>query len=130
MEITIKRDQLPQSYRANPSLFGIHLRSKTEFADSSGCQTPHKPDHITIWLHAVRKAQNERYTQAQPSLKRVVKAWLNLNAPKTNKLHIKIEGIPPFFFSHPEQLIYQIKRETQTPIKIIKLKTKWIIARK
>lgn len=129
--VTIKRNQLPSSYKSNPSLFALRLLAKCpQFADSSGYSTPMSPEHVTVKLLRDRKPDNARYTQAIPSLKRVIKNWINLNEKKSKKLRIPIEGIPPFFFSHPEQLTYQLRKETQTPIKIIKLNKHWVFARK
>lgn len=129
--VHIHRDLLPDSYKRNPSLFGIHMLSKCEgFEDSSGHATAQRSTHVTIKILRQRKPDNMRYAQSKPSIKRTIKNWLNLNDKRSKRLKIPIAGIPPFYFSHAEQLRYQIKQETQTPIKIIRLKKNWIIARK
>lgn len=129
-EAEVHKDMLPPTYQANPSLLALQLRAKTNYVDSSGHQTPGRSTYVTIKLLCERKPAFARYTMAQPSIKRTIKNWLHLNLRKSKKLKIEIEGIPPFFFSHPEQLKYQIKRETQTPIKITQLKKNWLISRK
>lgn len=125
----VAKDLLAPSYHSNPSILAIKIQATTQFADSSGFQTPNRPTHVTILLHRQAKLIGARYTRATPSIKSTTKAWLKLDL-KHKRLHLPHEAIPPFFQTHPEQFVYQIKTETNMPIKILKLSKSWLISRK
>lgn len=130
-EITIAKSLLSDSYRGNPCLLASKVLDKLDpelWKDSAGYQTPKIRTHVTIKLF--RKEKLERRISVTPSIKQLIKRWLYLNLPKFKRLRIPIEGIPKFYFAHPEQLVYNIKLETETPIKIIKAQKCWMIARK
>lgn len=131
-EVTVAKALLPDSYKGNPSLMAVKLLQKLdgEWMDSSGYQTPGKRTHVTLVMLRNAKPSHSRRAHASPSVKQVIKEWLELNEPRSSRLRIPIASVPPFYFSHPEQLKYQIKQETETPIKIIRLSKSWLIARK
>ncbi len=131
-EVTVHKVLLSNSYRGNPSLFGTKVLAalKGEWLDSSGWQTVGKRTHITIKLLRQAKPEHARRAFASPSIKQLIKQWLELNLPNSRKLTIPIAGIPAFYTTHPEQLTYAIKREMGTPIRIKRAKTIWIFARK
>lgn len=132
LEVIIHKQMLADSYKSNPSVLGIKILAKTNelFQDSAGFGTPNAPLHVTVMLHRQRKPDTARRTTVTPSVKQVIKDWLALNLPPTEALDIPVSDIPAFFTTHPEQLTYQVKRETSTAIKIKRLKTKWLITRK
>lgn len=130
-EIEVAKDLLPTTYRANPSLFASRVQAavSTQFQSASGHQSSAKPTHITVKLH---KSEKPLTYHPSTSIKSVTKQWLASPASPSQmpRLRIPLEGIPPFFQSHSEQFTYQIKQETNTRIKILKLKKSWIISRK
>lgn len=128
--VVIAKELLPDSYKNNPSLLSSVILSKSEFLDSSGHRTPDAPNTVTIQLLRERKPSYQRWTRITPTLKGLIKDWLNLNLPKEKKLRIPINAITAFYRSHPEQLKYQIKAETDTPISILQLSKVWLITRK
>lgn len=131
LEVIISKSKLHDCYKSNPSILGINICNRLpDFLDSSGYQTPQAPNHITIVLHRERKATHQRRSHPKPSFLRVIKEWLDLNLSKDKILSIPTEQIPGFLFTHPEQVTYKIKRETNTPIHILRLKTIWKISRR
>lgn len=132
VEITVAKNLLPDTYRGNPSLFANKVLSKLksdQWQDCSGHQTPGKRSHVTIRLLRKPKPLHARRANIHPSIKQIVKDWLNLNLHKQRKLSVPIAAIPAFYMTHPEQLVYQIKRETNTPLKIKRLTNTWLIKR-
>lgn len=124
--VEINKELLTATYRANPSLFASRVNAIAAFATMSGHQHPTNPAIISIKLYRQEKTQTPRGT----SIKAVTKQWLNSTQTRQHRLSVPITAIPPFFQTHPEQFTYQIKCETQTKIKILKLKKSWLISRK
>lgn len=130
-EITILKTLLPVSYRSNPSLFASRCLEKAEgFRAAAGFYTAGLNTHITIRLLRREKDPYERRTSVTPTIKPLIKKWLALNLPRLETLSLPIETIPPFLKTHPEQLSYQIYRETNNRISIKRHKTKWTIQRR
>ncbi len=128
-ECIIQRDRLQDSYRSNPSLFAQKIKDKTDFVDASGYQTPDRENHISILLFREKKAAAKRRFHPVASVKQQIKDWLDLNEPRDKFFTVKLPDIPAFYFTHPEQLSYQIKRES-CPIRIVRMKNHWRIFRK
>lgn len=127
----IAKQLLPASYRGNPSILAIKALAKVDdFQDASGYQTPQDQATITIIFYRKCKEAQHRRTNPFPSVTAIIKEWLQLNLPKSKRLTVPLLSIPPHFSTHPEQLTYRIKIETQTPIKITKLSKSWLISRK
>lgn len=127
----IAKAMLTDSYRSNPATLARNVLAKLlshGFEDSSGYQTPARSTHVTIKILRERKPVSRRYTHGTPTAKQLIKEWL----PLTDEPSLKLEKelIPPFLSTHPEQLSFQIKRETSTPIRILRTETHWIITRK
>lgn len=128
----VRKSLLPASYRSNPSALALAMLglSTDDFEDSAGYQTPSKSSHVTVRLLRDGKPDHARRTNAKPSIKQTIKEWLELNLDSDEVLHFPIADIPRFLYTHPEQLTYQIKRESGTPIRIIRSATLWTITRK
>lgn len=129
--VEVAKSLLPDSYKGNPSLFASKVLEKLngQWEDSSGYQTPNKRTHVTIKILRHAKPSHARRANPLPSVKQIIKQWLDLNLPDIRKLRIPIAAIPPSYLSHPEQLTYAIKRETETPIRIHRAKASWFIKR-
>lgn len=129
---SIDKELLADSYKSNPSLLAgkvlVRLqRGEGNWQSCSGHLT--SDTHVTVRLSQQPKQKYVRVS-ARPSVKQTIKDWLSLNEPKHKKLKLPISILPAWYLSHPEQLTYTIRQETNTPIKIIKLTNSWIISRK
>lgn len=129
-ECIIAKERLAACYTYNPTLLAAKIKANTSFLDYSGFQTPDAPGHITILLLRSYKLATQRKGRSKPNVKSLIRDWLNLNLPSDQRLDIPHIAISPFFLTHPEQVTYQIKRELSVPIKIKRLKTKWVISRR
>lgn len=130
LEVTVSKDLLPATYRYNPSLLAqkIQVNISDQFQSCSG-STSANGGNISIILRRESKKPFQRY-HPNPSVKQMIKEWIDLNLPDDQSLELPLSIIPQFYSTHPEQLVYQIKQETQTPIKIKRFKTVWKITRK
>lgn len=127
--VSIHNTLLTDSYITNPTALASKVRSKLNQEDWKGCGAYSQKGFIVLELRRENKLKDKR-TTAKASVKKVIKEWLTLDLPQSRKLQISLTDIPPFLSVHPEQLTYQIKRETATQIKIIKLSKSWLIQRK
>jgi len=128
----ISKSLLADSYKGNPSLLAAKVlvrlqRDDGDWESCSGHLT--SPTHITVRLSMQAKERNVR-TTLRPSVKGTIKAWIALDEPRFKRLRLPIASIPDWYVSHPEQLTYAIKQETQVPIKITKLTKSWLVSRK
>lgn len=131
-EVIIDKALLPDTYKSNPTALASKIQAKAyeQFPDFGGWQTPDTDGKfVTIVLMRERKPDAARRSHPQPSAKHLIKEWLTLDLPRLTLLDVPIDIIPPFFRTHPEQLSYQIKRETLTAITIRRYTKKWTIQR-
>jgi hypothetical protein len=123
-EVIIAKSMIPRSYGYNPSLFAHNVLSRMEgFTDSAGAECP-DTKFIKVIFYRQEKPMVKYSTKV--SIKQRIRDWL-----KTEELFLDIDvkDITPAYKTRPEQLTYQIRRETETKIKIRRLKTKWVITR-
>lgn len=129
---TINRELLGDTYRGNPSLLAakVLVRLQCRDGDWESCS-----GHLTSETHVsvrLSKMPKQRYVRsyARPSVKGTIKEWIDLKLHKSKRLKLPISTIPAWYMSHPEQLTYTIKQETQVAIKITKLTGSWLISRR
>lgn len=124
IEIEISKQLLSATYGYNPSLFAKKIKSHLlSFQYASGHQTAN-PDNIIIVLYRNQDKPARRYLDNN-SLKHQIKKAMTEGLI----LEVPLDEIPPSYRCRPEQLRYQLKRESGILIKIKKLKTKWVITK-
>jgi hypothetical protein len=130
LEVTVSNEFLPATYTYNPSLLGqkVQCQVSDQFKSSAG-SILNGEGKIKVLLFRDMKQRYERHHE-NPSVKQLIKEWLDLNLPSEEHLELPVQIIPRNYVARPEQLTYQIKCETGTPIKIQRLKTIWKVTRK
>lgn len=130
-ECYIHKSLLRPTYKCNPTVLAAKIQSQCQnFRDYSGRQAQDSNNEfIVITLFRERKPEGTRRTNST-TVKQVIKDWLATNPPNLASLQIPVDTIPPFLFTHPEHLAYQVYRETNKRIRINRHKTKWTILQK
>ena len=122
---TIAKAMLPHSYRSNPTVLAERTKQHTlslnplSFRTHSGCDLGK-----SVSIHLFR--DNKQDIRPLSLLKLVIR-WLE--SETEGELIVPMENVPISARQRPEQFTYTVKRQTQTRIKIKKLKTQWNISR-
>lgn len=131
LTIHIRKSLLPNSYTYNPSLLAKQIKSHNIlFRDASGQQSD-KEGYIKITIY-----RNPRQLQSGVPVSRVYAgSFIGSIIKQIQEGHIvliPIDEIPDGWRRRPEQLTYNVKRNTDghTQIKIKQLKTSWRIQAK
>jgi len=121
----IAKPMIAASYQSNPSLLSSKIRSfAPSFEDNSGSISS-AGNCIEITLYRTARNRSEPWqARVRGSLKQRIK---DVVVRDKDILEIPVEDVPPFLRTHPEQLSYQIHRETAERIKINRTPTHWTI---
>lgn len=122
---TIAKAMLPHSYRSNPTVLAERCKQHAlsmnpiSFRTHRGCDLG---SSVSIWLF-----RDDKRDVRPLSLLKLVIRWLE--SEQEGELIVPLTNVPISARQRPEQFTYTVKRQTQTRIKIKKLKTQWNISR-
>lgn len=122
LEIIIHKALLPSSYRGNPTMLAKNTHAKLDpdsFQSFGGYTLSNTHIGIRI-MRAVKTGRHNVIPEDMQSVPQQILKWLE-RVPET-ELDIPMSNVPDYIKHRPEQLVYNIKRQTDKKIQIKKFK--------